>query len=535
MIIMMIMAVLAGNVRALDVNRYFTDNMVLQRDKPTTIKGDAKAGAKVTVSFAGQTKTGQANDDGQWSVTLDPMPASKTPKTLTISSPTIQPLTIKDVVVGDVILHARQTSIDISLGRDKAGRKAAAAIKPNPMFRAISIKTIPSGKPLNDLTKEATTGWGVVTKDSALSMTASAYYLGRDLVKDGDVPVGIIDVNMGPAFANSWLSHEALLDTGKFYNDKEVAGQAEKYDKMLEAEQQGKPYGKAKVPPKNTLRHPLFPAGGYNGTLRPLAGVALKAVVVQLGNDYPFMRYQEILDSGNPTDRDALNEAYGYVYDIRKTGFRMESKVVPRVTREWRQVLGDENLPFGLIVPPGSDLNTFAKHNREMRDLQFWVAEDTPNVDVILPGTAHVPLSAQPADEELLGNRCFNWIEGAVYKNPGVPATGPLFDRFDADFNEATIYFKDGTAKGLKAKGDALDCFEAADVEGDYYPVKATIDGQTIHLTSDAVTRIMRVRYNFKDHPDQGLVNAAGLPAIPFRTARDEYQWFFKNQEDDLP
>jgi sialate O-acetylesterase len=519
----------------LSINRYFTDNMVLQRDKPLVIRGSADQGATVTVTFAGQSKSAKADDRGVWEVTLAPLAATKTPQPLSVSSDGDN-VTLNNVVVGDVILHARQTSVDISLGRDEAGRQAASAHKNDPMFRAIAIKAIPSATPLDDLAADATTGWRVVDKDTALKMTASAYYLGRELIKNSDVPIGIIDINMGPAFANGWLSREALLETGKFFNDREVAGQVEKYEKLLEAELKGeKLRAKDDGPPKDTLDHPLFPAGGYNGTLHPLAGTALKAAVVQLGNDYPYVRYQEIFDSENPTDRQALSDAYGFVYDIRKVGFRMESKVVPRVTREWRKVLGDEDVPFGLIVPPGSDLNTFAKHHREMRELQRWAAQDNANVSVILPGSEHVPLSAQPADEALLGNRIRLWMEGAVYRKPDVPATGPWFDRFEANYNQATIYFKEGTAEGLKANGDALDYFEAANVEGDYHPVEAVIDGQTIRLKSDTVTRIMRVRYNLTDRPNQGLVNAAGLPAIPFRTARDEYEWFFRNEETDLP
>ena len=541
--VLLLIAALAGNTFALELNRNFTDNMVLQRDKPLVIRGTADKGADVTVAFApstgsgqaGQTKTGKADDAGVWSVTLDPLAASAKGAKLTASGKG-KTAEIKDVVVGDVFLHARQTSIDISLGRDETGKKVAAANKPNPMFRAISIKAILSGKPLSDLAPESTSGWTVVAKESALKMTASAYYLGNDLAKDADVPIGIIDINMGPAFANSWLSREALLQLDTFHGDNGFARQLETYGKILAAEEQGVPYGKKdKEPPSNTLKDPLFPSASYNGTLHPLAGIAFKSVVLQLGNDYPYMRYQEILDSDNPTDREVLSAAYKYVYNLRKNGFRWESKVVPYVTREWRKALGDEQLPFGLIVPPGSDLYTFAKHHREMRELQRWVAEENPNVGIILPGTEHTQLSAQPADEKLLGMRTRSWVEGAVYAKTHVPATGPMFDHFEADFNEATIFFKEGTAQGLTAKGDALDYFEAANVEGEYYPVKAEIDGDTIRIESAEVARIVRVRYNWTDRPNQELVNAAGLPAIPFRTERVEYEWFFKNEEVDFP
>jgi hypothetical protein len=53
-----------------------------------------------------------------------------------------------------VILHARQTNIDISLGRDEAGSKAASAHKQNPLLRAIAIKAIPSAKPLHRLRRK---------------------------------------------------------------------------------------------------------------------------------------------------------------------------------------------------------------------------------------------------------------------------------------------------------------------------------------------------------------------------------------------
>ena len=70
--------VLAGVLSAaeLKLNRYFTDNMVLQRNQPVVVRGSAEKGSKVTVTFAEQTKTGQADDNGNWSVTLDPMAAS---------------------------------------------------------------------------------------------------------------------------------------------------------------------------------------------------------------------------------------------------------------------------------------------------------------------------------------------------------------------------------------------------------------------------------------------------------------------------
>lgn len=58
----------------LTLPRVFSDNLVLQRDRPVPVWGWAPSGEKVTVAFAGQTKTATADKEGKWTVTLDPLP-----------------------------------------------------------------------------------------------------------------------------------------------------------------------------------------------------------------------------------------------------------------------------------------------------------------------------------------------------------------------------------------------------------------------------------------------------------------------------
>ena len=60
-------------------------------------------------------------------------------------------------------------------------------------------------------------------------------------------------------------------------------------------------------------------------------------------------------------------------------------------------------------------------------------------------------------------------------------------------------------------------------------------DGDVIRIKSNTVTRISRVRYNWNRRPNQGLVNAAGLPAVPFRSKQEDYHWFIRNEDSDLP
>ena len=63
----------------------FADHMVLQRDKPVAFWGWADAGERVTVSFAGQSKSATADADGKWSLKLDAIAASTEPRELLVT------------------------------------------------------------------------------------------------------------------------------------------------------------------------------------------------------------------------------------------------------------------------------------------------------------------------------------------------------------------------------------------------------------------------------------------------------------------
>ena len=67
----------------LSLHNLFQSNMVLQREKPTTIWGWADPGEEVSVSFGGQTQTTKAGADRSWKVIagrrpcLDPVNTSR--------------------------------------------------------------------------------------------------------------------------------------------------------------------------------------------------------------------------------------------------------------------------------------------------------------------------------------------------------------------------------------------------------------------------------------------------------------------------
>lgn len=525
---------LSLNAAELRFSRHLGHGMIIQRDKPVIVTGFAEPGSEVTVELAGKTQAAKSDDAGAWRVRFGAMPANAKGQTLSAKSASGE-VSLTDVLIGDVFLFARQSTIDISLGRDAAGRQAAAADTPNPLYRAITIQTVPATEPQSDLAKGATRGWAPVDQASALTMSAAAYYFGRDLAQACKVPVGVIDLHMGCYFPVGWLSRETQLNTAKIYGKADVESNLKRMENLADLRSKGEPLPRKEVISSDPKQYALYPAAGYNAVIHPLKGLAMKGIVLQLGGNYPYMFYSDLEKSGKDRDRPELNRAYTETYNTRKVGFRMDPLTTPRIPKEWRQAFADQSLPMAWMMPPSSALSTFAEHGMEMRELQRLMARDNPDLGIILPGYENVPFSAQPRDEALLAERSLKWALGAVYHQKDFAASGPLFEKLETKMNTATVYFKEGTAQGLKAAKGSLDAFEASGVDGIYSPAMARIDGSVIRIESDTISRIVHVRYNWKKSPDQGLTNASGLPAVPFRSQKVEYNWFIRNTEGDLP
>lgn len=79
----------------------FADHMILQREQPVPVWGWGEAGAKVTVAFAGQTKSAVADSTGKWSLKLDAMKAGSGPQRMTSTAGQSR-VEIHDVWIGEV-------------------------------------------------------------------------------------------------------------------------------------------------------------------------------------------------------------------------------------------------------------------------------------------------------------------------------------------------------------------------------------------------------------------------------------------------
>ena len=122
----------------------FCNHAVLQREAAVPVWGKATPGSEVTVEFAGQSVSGKADENGDWSVQLAPMKASFESRTMTVSEKGGETKTIDDVLVGEVWFASGQSNMECPVWdqdprfRDGTG-KLVMAMTRNPYLRFIKV------------------------------------------------------------------------------------------------------------------------------------------------------------------------------------------------------------------------------------------------------------------------------------------------------------------------------------------------------------------------------------------------------------
>ncbi len=191
----------------------FTDHMVLQRGVRFPVWGWTRPGARVTVEMRGQRASAVADAGGKWLARLGPFDAGG-PFTLTVSGPLN--VTLNDVLVGDVWLASGQSNMEMGVTQvNDAEDEVAHADYPRlrlfqvPKVAATTPRATVNARWLVCTPKNITEGgWG--------GFSAVAYFFGRRLQKELNVPIGLIHTSWGGTAAEGWVSAEKLSTMPEF-------------------------------------------------------------------------------------------------------------------------------------------------------------------------------------------------------------------------------------------------------------------------------------------------------------------------------
>ncbi len=483
--------------------RVIGSRMVLQRNIPLPVWGWADPGEKVTVRLEGSEASTKADKQGAWTVTLPEMTAGG-PYRMTVSGTNTIELT--DILVGEVWVCSGQSNMEMGIGAVKFGKEEIAAAH-YPKMRLLLVTRATSGHPLNDVSGE----WKVCTPENIAQggwqgFSAAGYFFGRELHRELGVPVGLIETAWGGTRIEPWTppvgfeTLPALEDIrmkvgGSDSEHHKKAGPAlDAIESWLKSARRSLKKGEALTPPPAWPSHPLNsnrePTGLYNAMVHPLVPFAIRGAIWYQGESN-------------------LGEGMLY-YEKMKA-----------LVNGWHTVWNQGDFPF-LYVQLAPFRYRWGGLPDPLKLPGLWEAQ---TASLAIPNTGMAVIvdignvnDIHPTNKQEVGRRLALWALAKTYGRSDLVYSGPLYRSMSVEGSNARIAF-DHTGKGLVSRdGRQINWFEIAGEDRLFHPAKAEIDGGTVIVQSELVSRPAAVRYGWHEEAEPNLMNSEGLPASPFRT-----------------
>ncbi len=194
----------------------FTDNMVLQQNSNAPIWGEAKpkSNIKIKTSWDKKEYTTLADNEGKWKVEVN-TPGAGGPYNIKITSN--KSIILNNVLIGEVWLCSGQSNMEMPLaGWGKITNYESEIANANhPNIRLLQVKKATSNKPLDSFEADAD-GWMECTSANIPEFSATAYFFGRELNNNLDIPIGLIHTSWGGTPAESWVSESTLSNMPEY-------------------------------------------------------------------------------------------------------------------------------------------------------------------------------------------------------------------------------------------------------------------------------------------------------------------------------
>jgi len=476
--------------------RVIRDNMVIQRDVQAPIWGWAEPGEEVTVALGGQKAVAKADAKGNWMVRFPAMKAGG-PHEMTVSGKnTIQ---VKNVLVGEVWIGSGQSNMEMSVGGSQNAKEEIAAAD-FPRIRLFQVPKRPSGYPVNDV--EAS--WVPCSPGTVGGFSAVAYFFGREIHKQLDVPVGLLHPSWGGTRIEPWTPPEGFAATPKLEG---IAKQIEQADAAFRKQLQGSLDGleawvpaarkalaaNEPVPPmppfaQHALHSAGQPTGLYNGMVYPLVPYAIRGALWYQGES---------------------NRGEGMLYFEK----------MKALIGGWRKVWGQGDFPFYYV-----QLAPFRYGGSATALPEIWEAQTAaltiPNTGMAVTTDIATVGNIHPPNKQDVGKRLALWALATDYGKKDLVYSGPLYKGMEVEIGEIRIQF-DHVGGGLAPRdGKPLTHFQIAGADRNFVPAEARIDKGTVVVSSNKVADPVAVRFAWHQEAEPNLMNKEGLPASPFRTDR---------------
>ncbi len=463
--------VLTGVIADVTLPTVVSDNMVLQRDLPVKLWGRADKGEVVSVLLNGQSAKTKAGKDGIWRIQLKAMPYGG-PYDMTIKGKNT--ITLRNILIGDVWVCSGQSNMEWVVANSNHAQEEIANAQ-YPKIRLLTVNKTMSNIPLQDAD---TQGWLECSPQTIDRFSAVGYFFGRELFRQTDIPIGLINTSWGGTVVETWTSIP-MMQTQPEY--------AQKLSVLLTKEWRYKV--STVIDASENVGPNDYPSLLYNAMIAPLTSFPIKGAIWYQG------------ESNAP-------EAYKY-----RTLF-------PNMITDWRKAWAQGYFPFYFV-----QLANFTAPVAEPGESDWAELREAQHLTLKLPNTGEAVIidigdaaDIHPRNKQDVGYRL---ALNALAKTYGkqVEYSGPEYQSMKVNDNEVILSFTHDKGLFAKSKYGYLSGFSIAGDDRKFVWAKACIEGNTVVVYSDKVNRPVAVRYAWATNPDDAnLYNSDGLPASPFRT-----------------
>ena len=428
----------------------FSDNMVLQRNADVKIWGWAKPGEEVRISTSWSDEIHKTKPDNSayWEIVL-PTPDIRGPQEISIKG--YNEIVLKNVLLGEVWLVSGQSNMEWSADAGITNAEEAIAGAENPEIRFFSVVHRTAEDPQQDLEGS----WVASTPQTMRYFSAVAYFFGKKLHEELDVPVGLINSSWGGTPAEVWIPSEEIEESERLFEAAALLPEVE--------------YG------------PGEPGSIYNAMIAPLIPFEIAGVLWYQGES-------------NTDNADYYEQIFSTLIN------------------SWREKWGTEMPFYYAQIAPYDYGDNYA--GVKVRDAQRRVLS-LPKTGMVMTSDIGNIKDIHPRNKLDVGLRFANLALAEVYEKEIKNAHAPLFTHAEADGRIVKVFFNNAEGLHFK-KEDVASQFEVAGEDRNFHKADVKIAGNAIHLSSKDVKNPKYVRYSWGNMSTSNLFNSAGLPASSF-------------------
>ena len=440
--------------------RFFADGMVLQQQTECRLWGTATPAAPlvVTASWTHGKWKSRVNADGSFSITIT-TPTAGGPFTISIDDG--EKTMLSNVLVGEVWICSGQSNMEMPMKGFKMqpveGTTEELLRCKDAKMRLFTVKRHAAITPQTDVEGE----WSEANSESVRNFSATAYYFGRALRQQLDVPVGLIVTAWGGSACEAWMAADWLKAFPKVTlprDEKDV----------------------------NRLKQ-RCPTALYNGQLRPLIGYAMRGAIWYQGEDN-VPRY----------------DYYASLLETMVRGWRAD----------WKQ--GDFPFYYCQIAPYDYSLINWSG-SQLLREQQLLAEQRIPHARMAVLMDAGLEYGIHPRMKRQAGERLALLALTNTYGVKGLPDFA-TYSKVEFQGDTAVVQFDRSKEWVYFEHGTTSKLFEVAGSDSVFHPANHVwIARNRVYVKSDSVAHPVAVRYAWSDWAVGDLMHD-GLPVSSFRT-----------------